>query len=113
MWSPTGALIVFAGPIVAAESALLAVSPDGAPLRCLRSDCEGKGTLSSSLPDGKALVFMRGMAVSGCTAARSGLETRRPLTRLMNKGRHAHVRRDADGKEIVFDRLREKTAISC
>src|SRR5262249_25297335 len=108
VWSPTGNLIVYAGPIVAAESTLLAVSPDGAAVELPPIRLRGQGERCRFLPDGKALVFMQGdWPFKDFWLFDLASKPRRPLTRLMNKGVMRTFDVTPDGKEIVFDRLRE------
>jgi Tol biopolymer transport system component len=108
VWSPRGNLIIYTGPIVAAESSLLAVSPDGVPVELPPIRLRGQGERCRFLPDGKALVFMQGEWPSqDFWLLDLASKTRRPLTRLMNKGVMRTFDVTPDGKEIVFDRLRE------
>jgi WD40 repeat protein len=108
VWSPSGDLIVYAGPIVAAESSLLAVRPDGAPVELPPIRLRGQGERCRFLPGGKALVFMQGDWPSQDFWLLDLVsKSRRPLTRLMNKGVMRTFDVTPDGKAIVFDRLRE------
>src|SRR5262249_59626173 len=108
VWSPIGDLIVYAGPIVAAEAPLLAVSPNGVPVDLVPIRVRGQGERYQFLPGGKGLVFMQGEWPSqDFWLLDLASKTRRPLTRLLNKGVMRTFDVTPDGKAIVFDRLRE------
>ena len=108
VWSPSGNVIVYAGPIVAAESPLLAVTPDGAPVELPPIRLRGQGERCRFLPDGKALVVMQGEWPSqDFWLLDLASKTWKRLTRLMNMGVMRTFDVTPDGKQIVFDRLRE------
>jgi len=99
---------VYAGPVVAAEAPLLAVSSDGVPVDLTPIRLRGQGERYRFLPDGKGLVFMQGEWPSQDFWLLDLIsKTRRPLARLMNKGTMRTFDVTPDGKRIIFDRLRE------
>jgi Tol biopolymer transport system component len=113
--SPDGSLIVYAGPGVAASFPLLAVRPDGSPVQLPAIQVGGGADRARFLPNGKALVYI-GWA-SQQNSQRDfwlldlvSMKTRR-LTQLHDNGDIWSFDITPDGKQIVFDRLRDNSHI--
>jgi Tol biopolymer transport system component len=117
VWSPDGSLIVYAGTNVRTFAPLLAVRPDGTSVKLpeiilpeiiLRR----LGERVRFLPDGKSLIYMQGLLASqdfwllDLASMKSRL-----LTRLQNRAAMRTFDVTSDGKQIVFDRLRENSQV--
>ena len=111
-WSPDGTLIVYAGPNVSAHAPLLAARPDGTPVRLPDIKVRRDGERVRFSPDGKALVYMQGLlrAQDFWRLDLSSMKTQ-PLTRLRLRDSMRTFDITADGKQIVFDRLRDNSDI--
>jgi Tol biopolymer transport system component len=112
VWSPDGGLIVYTGAIVGIFAPLQAVLPDGTPVDLPKIEVRNGGERYRFLPDGKSLVYMQGE--TGPQDFWSlDLATRRTrrLTRLNNRAAMRTFDITPDGKEIVFDRLRENSDV--
>jgi Tol biopolymer transport system component len=113
VWSADGNLIVYAGAGGAAYSPLLAVRPDGTPVRLPAIQTRrGDGERARFLPGGKGLVYMQGLLPSQdfWLLELSTMKTRQ-LTRLDNRAAMRSFDITPDGKEIVFDRLKDNSDI--
>ena len=112
VWSPDGNLIVYGGTQVYDFMSLLGIRPDGTRVELPTIKVRRLGERARFLPDGKGLVYML-----GATAEQNfwllDLRTMksRPLTRLNNPATMRTFDITPDGKEIVFDRLRENSYI--
>ena len=112
VWSPDGSLIVYAGPIVALNAPLLAVRPDGTPVELPAIQLRGEGERYRFLPNGKSLVYMQGHLPSqDFWLLDLATKKTRPLTHLNNGAAMRTFDVAPDGKQIVFDRLRENSDI--
>jgi Tol biopolymer transport system component len=119
VWSPDGGFIAYAGANVAGHAPLLAVRPDGTRIGLPEIKLERDGERIRFLPNGKGLVFMQDQM----TPARSNqisqdfwlldLATKktRPLTHLNSTSAMRTFDITSDGKQIVFDRVRENSDI--
>ena len=112
VWSSSGDLIVYTGANVSVDAPLLAIRADGTnvdlpPIR-LRVD----GRRYRFMPNGLALVYAQGpfpaqdFWLLDLTTKKS-----RQLTRLSNSAATQSFDVTADGKEIVFDRVRDNSDI--
>jgi serine/threonine protein kinase len=114
VWSPDGSLIVYSGENVFTMTPLLAVRPDGSPVEMPPIRTQVDGERLRFLPDGLGLVYMQG---TGSTPWQDfwllDLKTRktRQLTKLNNRATMSTFDISPDGKQIVFDRRRENSAV--
>jgi len=112
VWSPDGTLIVYAGTNVRTFAPLLAVRPDGTSVKLPEIDLRRSGERVRFLPDGKSLIYMQSLLTSqdfwllDLASMKS-----RPLTRLQNRASMRTFDVTSDGKQIVFDRLRENSRV--
>jgi Tol biopolymer transport system component len=112
VWSPDGSLIVYAGTNVRTFAPLLAVHPDGSSVKLPEITLRRLGERVRILPDGKSLIYMQGLLASqdfwllDLASMKS-----RALTRLQNRAGMRTFDVTSDGKQIVFDRLRENSHV--
>jgi Tol biopolymer transport system component len=112
VWSPDGSLIVYAGMNVRTFAPLLAVHPDGTSVELPQINVRRLGERVRFLPDGKSLIYMQGLLASqdfwllDLASMKS-----RPLTRLQNRATMGSFDITSDGKQIVFDRMRENSDV--
>jgi Tol biopolymer transport system component len=112
VWSPDGSLIVYAGTNVRTFAPLLAVRPDGTSVKLPEIILRRLGERVRFLPDGKSLIYMGGLLASqdfwllDLASMKS-----RPLARLQNRATMRTFDITSDGKQIVFDRLRENSQV--
>ena len=112
VWSPDGSLIVYAGTNVRTFAPLLAVRPDGSSVKLPEIILRRLGERVRFSPDGKSLIYMQGLLASqdfwllDLASMKSRL-----LTRLQNLAAMRTFDITSDGKQIVFDRLRENSQV--
>src|SRR3984957_14187510 len=112
VWSPDGSLIVYAGTNVRTFAPLLAVRPDGTSVKLPEIILRRLGERVRFLPVGKSLIYRGGLLVSqdfwllDLASMKSRL-----LPRLQNSAAMRTFDVTPDGKEIVFDRLRENSQV--
>ena len=112
VWSPDGRLIVYAGTNVRTFAPLLAVRPDGTSVRLPEISVRRQGARARFLPAGNGLIYMQGLLVSQdfWLLDLNSMRSRR-LTRLANRAVMRTFDITPDGKQIVFDRLRENSDV--
>ena len=119
VWSPDGRFIAYAGANVAGYAPLLAVRADGTRVELPDIKLERDGERIRFLPNGKGLVFMQDQRAPARSNQISqdfwllDLATKktRPLTHFNNTSAMRTFDITPDGKQIVFDRLRENSDI--
>jgi len=112
VWSPDGALIVYAGADIGGYARLVAVHPDGTPADIPNISVFRGGERFRFLPNRTGLVYMQGVIGSQdfwLLDTRSGKT--RPLTRLHATAAMRTFDITPDSKTIVFDRMRENSDI--
>jgi Tol biopolymer transport system component len=112
VWSPVGDLIVYTGANVSVDSPMLAIRPDGmkVELPAIRLRVEGKRY--RFLPDGRGLVYMQGpFPAQDFWLLDLATKKSRQLTRLNKSGATRTFDIASDGRQIVFDRVRENSDI--
>jgi Tol biopolymer transport system component len=111
VWSPAGDLIVYAGENVGFFAPLLALRPDGTPVKLPPIEVLREGVRARFLPNGSGLVYMQGLpsAQNFWLLDLATMKTRL-LTRLNSSGtiRNFDISPDSN---IVFDRLRGNSHI--
>jgi len=112
VWSPDGNLIIYTGAGVSRYQPLRAIRPDGSAVDIPGIQIRVQGQRYRFLPDGKGLVYMEGLlrrqdfALLDLATLKS-----RTLTHLDNPANMQTFDITPDGKQIVFDRLRENSDI--
>src|SRR6202142_285412 len=112
VWSPDGKLIVYAGTNVRTFAPLLAMRPDGTSVKLPEIILRRLGERVRFSPDGKSLIYMGGLLASQDFWLLDLATTKsRLLTRLQNLAAMRTFDITSDGKQIVFDRLRENSQV--
>jgi Tol biopolymer transport system component len=112
VWSPSEDLIVYTGQNVSVDAPLLAIRADGTnvELPAIRLRVEGKRY--RFLPNGLALVYAQGpFPAQDFWLLDLATKKSRQLSRLNNSAATQSFDVTADGKQIVFDRVRESSDI--
>jgi len=111
VWSPKGDLIAFAGPNVSAFTPLLAVRPDGTPVRLPPIQLRRDGERIRFARDG-SLIYMQGeLRAQNFWRLDLATMSTRQLTHLTHRDTMRTFDVTPDGKQIVFDRLRDNSDI--
>ena len=112
VWSPDGSLIVYAGTNVSTFAPLLGIRPDGTSAELPEISLRRLGEHVRFSSDGKSLIYMQGLLASqdfwllDLASMKS-----RPLTKLQNRTTMRTFDVTSDGKQIIFDRLRENSQV--
>jgi Tol biopolymer transport system component len=112
VWSPDATLIAFTGTNVGGGEPLRAVQADGTPVDMPAIRLAPNGERVRFTPDGQSLVYMQG-AFRSQDFSLLDLATKktRPVTHLNNSAVMRTFDITPDGKQIVFDRLRDNSDI--
>lgn len=112
IWSPDGKMIIYSGAVVGRYQFLRAVSPDGASMPLPDIRVRSDGERYRFLPNGKGLVYMVGLQrrqdfwLLDLATMKS-----RSLTGFSDPSAMRTFDITPDGKQIVFDRLRENSDV--
>ncbi|MET0165208.1 MAG: protein kinase, partial [Vicinamibacterales bacterium] len=112
VWSPVGDLILAAGPQVGLLAPLRGMTSEGTPVPLPDIKLHRDGERVRFLPDGRGFVYMQGPGLPqdfwlfDLPTSKS-----RQLTRLNNGAAMRTFDVTSDGKQIVFDRLRDNSDI--
>jgi Tol biopolymer transport system component len=114
VWSPDGSIIAYSGPNVFTLTPLLAIRPDGSPVEMPKIRTHRDGERLRFLSDGRGLVYMQGTEATPWQdfwlLDLKSMKTRR-LTQLSDRATMRTFDITPDGKQIVFDRMRENSAV--
>jgi Tol biopolymer transport system component len=112
VWSPGGSLIVYTGTNVRTFAPLLAVRPDGSGVGLPEISVRRLGERARFSPDGETLIYMQGLLASqDFWSLDIATMKSRQLTRLENRATMRSFDITPDGKQIVFDRLRQNSDV--
>jgi Tol biopolymer transport system component len=113
VWSPDGGVIVFGGPATGRFLPLIAIQPDGTPVKLPDLRVRFDGQRYRFLPrEARKLVYMTGQQRKLDFALLDMNQMQpRPLTHLDNPALIEAFDVTPDGKRIIFDRLRENSDI--
>jgi Tol biopolymer transport system component len=112
VWEPDGRLIAYSGANVGPTAPLLAVHPDGAPVDLPTIKVRVQGERYRFLPNGTSLVYMQGISPSqDFWMLDPATKKMRQLTKLKNTAAMRTFDVTPDGKQIVFDRLRDNSDV--
>jgi hypothetical protein len=109
MWSPAGNLIVYTGRAVGFFAPLLAVRPDGTPVKPPSIEVLREGVRVRFLPDGSGLVYLQGLpSAQNLWMLDLATMNTKELTHLNNAGIIRAFDIGPSGN-IVFDRVRDNS----
>jgi len=113
VWSPRGDLIVYGGTQVFTLMPLLGIRPDGAAVKMPEINVRREGERARFLPDGTGLAYMLGSTTSEQDFWLLDLRTMksRRLSQLSNAAKMRSFDISPDGKQILFDRIRENSNV--
>jgi Tol biopolymer transport system component len=112
VWSPDGAIIVYAGQQTATGMPLRAVRPNGEAVDWPQILVRREGERARFTPDGKSLVYMQGSsAAQDFWLLDVASKKMRQLTRLGDAATMRTFDITPDGDQIVFDRVRDHSDI--
>jgi Tol biopolymer transport system component/predicted Ser/Thr protein kinase len=113
VWSPDGSWIAYSGLNVFSETPLLGVHPDGTPVDMPPIKTHRAGERVRFLPNGGGLVYLTGSTDPWQDFWLFDLKSRktRRLTKLNNSAVTRTFDISSDGKQIVFDRSSEHSAV--
>jgi Tol biopolymer transport system component len=108
-WSPDGSLIVYAGPVSAGRTPFMAVRPDGSSVDLPELRGGAGRQHFRFLPDGNLVYVPAGTEDFFLLDLQS--KKTRPIARMTARGEKRGFDITPDGKQIVFDRIRENSDI--
>jgi Tol biopolymer transport system component len=112
VWSSSGDLIVYTGANVSVDAPLLAIRADGARVELPAIRLRVEGQRYRFVPNGLALVYAQGpFPAQDFWLLDLVTKKSRQLSRLNNSAATQSFDVTADGKQIVFDRVRENSDI--
>ncbi len=112
VWSPSGDLIVYTGANVSVDAPLLAVRADGTNVELPAIRLRVDGNRYRFVPNGLALVYAQGrFPAQDFWLLDLATKKSRQLSRFSNSAATHSFDVTADGKQIVFDRVRENADI--
>ena len=112
VWSPDGGLIVYVGEFVSSFQGLRSVRPDGTPVAMPEIRVSSLGERTQFSRDGKRLIYMQGpLGSQDFWFLDLATKKTRPLTHLSNTAAMRTFDITPDGKQIVFDRIRQNSDI--
>jgi serine/threonine protein kinase/Tol biopolymer transport system component len=112
VWSPAGDLIVYTGQNVSVDAPLLAIRAEGTNIELPPIRLRVEGKRYRFLPNGLALVYAQGpFPAQDFWLLDLATKKSRRLSRLNNSAATPSFDVTADGKQIVFDRVRENSDI--
>jgi Tol biopolymer transport system component len=106
-------LIVYGGTQVFTLMPLLGIRPDGAAVKMPEINVRREGERARFLPDGTGLVYMLGSTTSEQDFWLLDLGTMksRRLSQLSNAAKMRSFDISPDGKQILFDRIRQNSNV--
>ena len=112
VWSSSGDLIVYTGANVSVDAPLLAIRADGTKVELPAIRLRVEGNRYRFLPNGRALVYAQGpFPAQDFWLLDLATKKSRQLSRFSNSAATHSFDVTADGKQIVFDRVRENADI--
>ncbi len=112
VWSPSADLIVYTGANVSVDAPLLAIRADGTNVEMPAIRLRVEGKRYRFVPNGLALVYAQGpFPAQDFWLLDLATKKSRQLSRFNNSAATQSFDVTADGKQIVFDRVRENSDV--